>query len=509
MKQFTGIFTEDELRSFEGSIDEMLEHDERWLENTLDVSPKWASGDKKRNRLRTKHFFPQYTYGGGHTPQRGDCGPTPLWPCQRCPKCKGAQAIVTDKCNDIPDWIYHPEQSCLAKTLIELGIIKDAWANSAILNTYHKSGGKLMQHFDSCHLFVRPIVGLSLFGTKSLSFGLKTTAMKAAAHHYTVEQQRGVITIVYGYAADKINHGVQCVGRKASTLLLRRVFPELLSDEWKEKNTMRCKIAGPARADIQERVDDVAGREPVPCRAAAAVAESKPDSPCKRAARPEDGPAEKKRRKADGDNAPPKHRTSTGASSSSSTLCPGGEPKNDSLGELYRQHVLGMPCIEVESARPASSDSPPPRLCDAGEPPTQQPIARTGKAADLASPSSAPWPLAAPRLPRLQERTQTDTDGVGGSASKLAISDKCSNSGQDNTAATGSPEAQGEIPEPADSTATPAAFEAARVLKAEDTVKLLTGSRAGALGIVTEVAAGDCEVDAEQWFARSQLEFQY
>ena len=180
-----------------------------------------------------------------------------------------------------------------------------------------------------------------------------------------------------------------------------------------------------------------------------------------------------------------------------------------SLGELYRTHVLGMQCIEVESARPTSSDSPPPRRCDAGEPVTEQPIARTSEAADVASPSSAPWPLAAPRLPGLQERTQTDTDGVGGSSSKLAISNECSNSEQENTAAAGSPEAQGEIPEPADSTAAPAAFEAARVLKAGDTVKLLTGSRAGELGLVTEATAGDCEVDAEQWFARSQLDFEY
>ena len=47
------------------------------------------------------------------------------------------------------------------------------------------------------------------------------------------------------------------------------------------------------------------------------------------------------------------------------------------------------------------------------------------------------------------------------------------------------------------------------MLKAEDTVKLLTGSRTGELGLVTEVAAGECEVDAEQWFARSHVEFQF
>ena len=116
---------------------------------------------------------------------------------------------------------------------------------------------------------------------------------------------------------------------------------------------------------------------------------------------------------------------------------------------------------------------------------------------------------ARPTTNKSQACSQTDADGVGGSASKLAISDECPSGEKDNTAAAGNPEAQGEIPEPADSTAAPAAFEAARVLKAGDTVKLLTGSRAGELGLVTEATAGDCEVDAEQWFARSQLEFQY
>ena len=64
----------------------------------------------------------------------------------------------------------------------------NGFANSAILNTYRvpigkkdgkprkdgkpKKGGKLGQHFDSPHLFGRPIVGLSLFSTKNLSFGL-------------------------------------------------------------------------------------------------------------------------------------------------------------------------------------------------------------------------------------------------------------------------------------------------------------------------------------------------
>ena len=65
VKQYVCIFTEEELQGYERQVDEMLENDEQWLENTLDVSPKEATGAEKHKRLRTKHFFPQYTYGGG------------------------------------------------------------------------------------------------------------------------------------------------------------------------------------------------------------------------------------------------------------------------------------------------------------------------------------------------------------------------------------------------------------------------------------------------------------
>ena len=286
----------------------------------------------------------------GYTPQWADCGPIPLQPLQRCPQCKGAQAIVTDKCNDIPGWIYHSKQPCLAKTLIELDVIEDAWANSAILNTYHKAGGKLMQHADSCHLFVRPIVGLSLFNAKSLSFGIESRGM--ATNLFTLQMPRGAITIMEGYAANKINHGVRPVKRKTATLLLRRVFPGLLSNEWRKKNTMRWNIESPAPAKIPDRTNDVADRGPAPCSAVVGAAEFKPDRPRKRAGL-EDGPAERKRHKANGDNAPPNHGISTGASSSS-TVGARSESKKDTLGELCRQHVLGTPAIDtaVEVALP-------------------------------------------------------------------------------------------------------------------------------------------------------------
>ena len=147
VKQYVNIFTEEELRSFENRVDDMIADDEPWLANTLDVSPPDAIGDKKQKRTRTKYFFPKYTYGDNQTPKRGDCTAEPLPPGVVCKRCKGAQTIVTEQCNNIPAWIYQPDGACLARPLVELGILENGWATSAILNVYNKKGGKLVQPF--------------------------------------------------------------------------------------------------------------------------------------------------------------------------------------------------------------------------------------------------------------------------------------------------------------------------------------------------------------------------
>ena len=99
----------------------MIADDEPWLANTLDVSPPDAIGDEKWKRKRTKYFFPKYTYGKdengkNQTPKRGDCTAEPLPPGVVCKRCKGAQKLVTEQCNNIPAWIYQPDGTCLAST---------------------------------------------------------------------------------------------------------------------------------------------------------------------------------------------------------------------------------------------------------------------------------------------------------------------------------------------------------------------------------------------------------
>ena len=243
VQQFVGIFTEEELRAFEAHADDMIAHDERWLENTLDVSPPGAPANK---RTRSKYFFPKYTYGDGQTPKRGDCDEQPLPPGRVCSKCKGAQSLHTERCNNIPEWIYRADQPCLASILVEVGILENGWATSAILNVYHKRGGKLLAHFDSPHLFERPIIALSLFSAKSLSFGVKGLGMRPQEHHYKVDMPRGAVTIMEGYAANRLNHGVQPVREKVASLLLRRMHPTLLDEEWLARNTMVVNTASAA-----------------------------------------------------------------------------------------------------------------------------------------------------------------------------------------------------------------------------------------------------------------------
>jgi hypothetical protein len=73
-----------------------------------------------------------------------------------------------------------------------------------------------------------------------LSFGLKGLGMKPQEHHYTVRMPRGAVTIMEGYAANRINHGVPPVAEKAASLLIRRMHPSLLGAEWVDSNTIHC-----------------------------------------------------------------------------------------------------------------------------------------------------------------------------------------------------------------------------------------------------------------------------
>ena len=70
--------------------------------------------------------------------------------------------------------------------------------------------------------------------------------MQPQEHHYKVDMPRGAVTIMEGYAANRLNHGVQPVREKVASLLLRRMHPTLLDEEWLARNTMVVNTASAA-----------------------------------------------------------------------------------------------------------------------------------------------------------------------------------------------------------------------------------------------------------------------
>ena len=82
-------------------------------------------------------------------------------------------------------------------------------------------------------------MALSIFSGKILSFGVKGFGMKPQEIHYDVDMPRGAITIMEGYAANKLNHGVKPVTEKVASLLLRRMHPSLLGKDWCAQNTVQ------------------------------------------------------------------------------------------------------------------------------------------------------------------------------------------------------------------------------------------------------------------------------
>ena len=69
--------------------------------------------------------------------------------------------------------------------------------------------------------------------------------MQPQKHHCEVDMPRGSVTIMEGYAANRINHGVRPVREKVASLLLRRMHPQLLAEGWKASNTILCRSAPP------------------------------------------------------------------------------------------------------------------------------------------------------------------------------------------------------------------------------------------------------------------------
>ncbi|KAK3245510.1 hypothetical protein CYMTET_44927 [Cymbomonas tetramitiformis] len=77
----------------------------------------------------------------------------------------------------------------------------------AVMNVYHQHGVSLSTHRDAPELFLRPVISLRLFSSSVLSFGCKGQGLHSRLHAIPLE--RGTVTIMEGYAADMLMHGIR------------------------------------------------------------------------------------------------------------------------------------------------------------------------------------------------------------------------------------------------------------------------------------------------------------
>lgn len=170
--------------------------------NTVDGTPH-----------RTKYFFGYgYTYGAQVKTKGGE------------------QLLHSDLVDPIPSWVHEK----LILKIEEQGYAPRNWIDSAVMNDYQPTG-MIMSHVDPPHLFARPIFICSFLATCRLAFGsgYDFDLHRGAATHpklpqYLVHMSRGSLTIMDGYAANNISHGIRSVdldGRRVS-ILLRHVLPD-------------------------------------------------------------------------------------------------------------------------------------------------------------------------------------------------------------------------------------------------------------------------------------------
>ncbi|UYV76411.1 ALKBH5 [Cordylochernes scorpioides] len=145
--------------------------------------------------------------------------------------------------DEIPDWIndllrenlslwLDVENSGLTRTLsqvisplVESGLVPANFINSAVINDYQQ-GGCIVSHIDPPHIFDRPIVSVSFLSDSALSFGCRFSfrPIRVTEPVLCLPVSRGCITMLEGYAADKITHCIrpQDITSRRAVIILRR-----------------------------------------------------------------------------------------------------------------------------------------------------------------------------------------------------------------------------------------------------------------------------------------------
>lgn len=201
-KVHTGFWSEEACAKIEADIESLavMAKAGHFREKTVDRTP-----------LRSKYFFGYgYTYGS-QISKKGD-----------------EQILPPELIDPVPDFIYDK----LILPLEEQGMVREGWINSAVVNDY-RPGGMIVSHVDPPKLFARPIFISSFFAEGRLVFGSRFSfPNKGGPPHTTAPKcicpmPRGSLTIMDGFSADGITHGIRpqdLEGRRVS-IVLRHVFP--------------------------------------------------------------------------------------------------------------------------------------------------------------------------------------------------------------------------------------------------------------------------------------------
>ena len=247
--------------------------------NTIDVN--YSRGGKP-SLSRVKLFYPKYGYGSDGGAKHGMCKAAPIPQNQKCQGCKNKADVTVAECNDMPKYI-----TCFATDLLhatERPVSPDADAteraessdgricklksiNSALVNLYLKpvAGTSLLKrHYDSPHIFARPIYTLRLLEPATLSFatgGMRNVEyltkdsmvkangketgevripMRAYPIYFDIPLPRGCLTEMSGFAANVLQHFVRQTADAVPTasLVLRHIHKSLLDEKWVTSNSV-------------------------------------------------------------------------------------------------------------------------------------------------------------------------------------------------------------------------------------------------------------------------------
>ena len=155
--------------------------------------------------------------------------------------------MTASGCNDMPEWLAQ-----LARTVLEMPVVEGLdCINQVVINAYLKQGAKLLGHYDSPHLFRRPIVSLRLLSACELSFGTfpcpsfiskAVNGRSEKPRLFAIPLPRGAITRMEGFAARAVRHGIMPVEEgPTASIIFRQVHEKLLmqteeDQAWLERN---------------------------------------------------------------------------------------------------------------------------------------------------------------------------------------------------------------------------------------------------------------------------------